>query len=48
MPPQEYVQKFQVYIVKMMDDNETKFEKDPGHTQFICSVNDDQHEEIMS
>ena len=42
MPPQEYGQKFQVCIVKIIDDNEKNLAQDPGHTQFVCSVNDDQ------
>ena len=48
IPPQEYGQKFRVHIVKMIDNHKTKLEKDPDHTQFICSVYDYQYIDIMS
>ena len=32
----------------MIDYHETKVAQDPGHTQLICSVNDDQYEDIIS
>ena len=31
----------------MIDDHK-KLAQVPGHTQFVCSVNDDKYEEIMS
>ena len=48
MTPQEYGQNVWVCIVKIIDDHETKAAQELGHTQFICSINDDQYEEIMS
>ena len=48
IPPQEYGQNFRVHIVKMIDNHKTKLEKDPDHTQFICSVYDYQYIDIMS
>ena len=46
--PQEYGQKFWVHIFSMIDDHETQGSQEPGHIQFICSINDDQYEEFMS
>ena len=48
MPPQEYDQKFRVRIVKIIYYHETKITEDPGHTRFICSINDDRYEYIIS
>ena len=48
MPHQEDGQKFRVRIIQIIDEHEKKLAQDPGHTQFICSVNDDQHKEIIS
>ena len=48
MTPQEYGQKFWVHIVNITYYHETKSSQEPGHTQFICYVNDDQYENIMS
>ena len=47
MPTQEDGQNFRVHIVKMVYHHETKLAQEPGQTQFICSVNDDQYEDIM-
>ena len=44
MPTQEDSQKFRFCIVKMIDYHKTKLAKDPDHTQFVCSVNDDQYD----
>ena len=35
-------------IVEAIDKDQESFEKDPGRTEFRCSVDDDQYEEIMS
>ena len=47
MPSQEDGQKFWVRMVKMVDYLKKKLSQDPGHTQFICSVDYDQFGEIM-
>ena len=31
----------------MIDDHEKKLAKNPGHTQFICSINDYQYKDII-
>ena len=47
MPTQEYGETFRVRIVKIIDDHEIKLAQDPGHTQFILSVDDYKYKEIM-
>ena len=42
MSPQEDGQKFWVCIVNIIDDHETTLEQEPGHTKFICYVDDGQ------
>ena len=43
MSPEEDVQNFRVRVAKNIDDHEKKLVKEPGYTQFICSVNGDQY-----
>ena len=46
--PKQYDHKFWLNIVTIIYDHGTKVTQDLGHTQLICSINDYQHEEIMS
>jgi hypothetical protein len=48
MPPQEDGQRFRARIVRAILDNEWNLAKDEDHIHFLCSINDDQFEEIMS
>ena len=45
---QEYGHKLWVRIVTSIDDHGTKVAQNPGHIQFINSINDDQHEKVVS
>ena len=47
MPPKEDGQNFQVHVVKIVYDHEKKLAQEPGHTHFICYVNDYQYKYIM-
>ena len=46
--PQEDGQRFRVRIVRALDDHVRELSQQPDRLQFVCSVNDDQFEEIMS
>ena len=48
MPEQEDGQRFRARIVRAIEDHERDLEKDPDRIQFLCSVNDDQFEVILS
>lgn len=48
MPPQEDGQCFCACIVRATEDHEQDLANDPDRIHFLCSVNDDQFEEIMS
>jgi hypothetical protein len=48
MPPQEDGQRFRARIVRAIQDHEQHLAKDEDHIHFLCSINDDQFEEIMS
>jgi hypothetical protein len=48
MPPQEDGQQHQALIIKSIDDHEKELQKDQTRTKFLCSVNDDTREEIIS
>jgi hypothetical protein len=48
MPPQEDGQRFRAHIVRALEDHEQDLAKDSSRIQFLCSVNDDQLEEIVS
>ena len=47
MKPQEDGQHFQAHIVKAIDDHEESTNQNPERIKFLCSINDDQYEEIM-
>ena len=44
---QKYGHKLWVGIVAMIDDHGKKVAQDPGHIQFINSMNYDQYEKVM-
>jgi hypothetical protein len=46
MPPQEDGQQHRAHIIKAIDDHEKELQKD--RTKFLCYVNDDTSEEIIS
>jgi hypothetical protein len=48
MPPQEDGQRFHARIVRAIEDHERNLAKDEDRIHFLCSINDDQFEEIMS
>jgi hypothetical protein len=48
MPPQEDGQRFRARIVRAIEDHERNLAKDEDRIHFLCSINDDQFEEIMS
>jgi hypothetical protein len=48
LPPQEDGQHFHAHIVHALEDHERDFENDPDRIHFLCLVNDDEFEEIMS
>jgi hypothetical protein len=48
MPPQEDGQRFRARIVRAIKDHERDLAKDEARIHFLCSINDDQFEEIMS
>jgi hypothetical protein len=48
MPQQEDGQRFHACIVRALEDHETDLAKETDWIQFLCSINDDQFEEIVS
>ena len=48
MPPQEDGQKFRARVVKLLEDHESSLEENPTRIKFLCSVNDDKAEEIIT
>ena len=48
LDPQEDGQRFRARIVKAIEDHEADLAKNPTKIKFVCSVNDDQLEEIIS
>jgi hypothetical protein len=46
MPPEADGQRFRAKIVQAIDDYETNIEKD--RMKFLCSINDDEKEELLS
>ena len=48
LEPCEDGQRFCAQIVKAIEDHEDKLAHHPEHLQFLCSINDDAAEEIMS
>jgi len=48
MPPQEDGQRFRAQIVRAIEDRERDLANDPTRIEFLCSVGDDQYEEIVS
>ena len=48
MEPREDGQRFRARIVKAIEGHDDELTKHPDHLKFLCSVNDDTQEEIMS
>jgi hypothetical protein len=48
MPPQEDGQHFCAHTVRAIEDHERNLANDKDCIHFLCSINDDQFEEIMS
>jgi len=48
LEPQEDGQQFRARIVKAIENHEDNLNKDPERMQFLCSINDDALEEVMS
>jgi len=48
LEPCEDGQRFRARIVKAIEDHEDTLAHHPEHLQFLCSINDDAAEEIMS
>jgi hypothetical protein len=48
MPPQEDGQRSRAHIVRAIKDHTRNLAKDEDHIHFLCSINDDQFEEIMT
>jgi hypothetical protein len=48
MPQQEDGQRFRARIVRALEDHEANLGKESDRIQFVCSVNDDQFEDIIS
>ena len=48
MDPQEDGQRFRAKIVQSLEDHEANLAKNPTRIQYLCSINDDQYEEILS
>ncbi len=48
LEPQEDGQRFHARIVKAIENHEDNLNKDPECMQFLCSINDDALEEVMS
>ena len=48
MAPQPDGQCFRAHIVRAIEDHERDLANNSERTHFLCSVNDDQFEEIMS
>jgi len=48
LEPQEVGQHFCARIVKAIEDHEANLSKDPDCIKFLCSINDDTLEEVMS
>jgi hypothetical protein len=46
--PQEDGQKYRARIVQAVEDRQSLVEQQPDRVKFLCSINDDQYEEIMS
>ena len=45
---QEYGQRFRARIVQLVEDHESSVENNPACLKFVCSVNDNQAEEILT
>ena len=48
MDEQEDGQRFRARIVKMIEDHESDIEENPTRIKFLCSINNDQAEEIIT
>jgi len=48
LDPQEDSQRFHVRIVQAIEEQDAKIHGHPDHFKFICSINDDQYEEILT
>ena len=48
MAPQPDAQRFRAHIVRAIEDHERDLANNSEHIHFLCSINDDQYEEIMS
>ena len=48
MPTREDGQRHRARIVRAIEDHEKKLESNPDRVHFLCSVNDEQYEEILS
>jgi hypothetical protein len=48
MDEQEDGQRFRARIVKLIEDHETDIEENPTRIKFLCSLNEDQAEEIIT
>ena len=48
LPEQKDGQRHRASIVELLTDQENKLAKDPSRIKFLCSVNNDQYEEILT
>ena len=48
MNPEEDGQQHRARIVRSIDDHASDLKREPAHIKFVCSVNDDQYEEVLS
>ena len=48
MEPEEDGQRFRARIVRAIEDHEGKLDNNPDRIKFLCSINDDETEEIIS
>ena len=48
MDPQEDGQRRRAHVVKCLDDLDNKLEQDQGRIKFLCKLNDDEKEELLT
>ena len=48
MDPQEDGQRFRAQVVKCLDDLDNELEQDKGRIRFLCKLNDDEKEELLT
>jgi len=48
LDPQEDGQCFHAWIIRAIEDHEANLNQDPECLKFLCSINDDTLEEVMS